>query len=89
MYTFLDGLDDQLDKIRGDVLQMRPFPTIEQAYTHVRREAIRQTVMITGGTNDTLGAILASKGFKEGKVASSYTGFLSPSSGKFGASSKP
>ena len=67
MYTFLDGLDDQLDKIRGDVLQMRPFPTIEQAYAHIRREAIRQTVMITGGTNDTLGAILASKGFKARK----------------------
>ena len=29
VYTFLDGLDDQLDKIRGDVLQMHPFLTIE------------------------------------------------------------
>ena len=89
VYIFLDGLDDQLDKIRGDVLQMHPFPTIEQAYTHVRREAIQKTVMITGRTNDTLGEVLASKGFKVGKVASSCTGFLSLGSGKFRASSKP
>ncbi|KAK2989526.1 hypothetical protein RJ640_001935 [Escallonia rubra] len=26
VYTFLDGLDDHLDKIRGDVLQIKPFP---------------------------------------------------------------
>jgi len=31
VYVFLDGLDDRLDKSRGDILQMRPFPTIEQA----------------------------------------------------------
>lgn len=37
VYIFLDGLDDRLDKIRSDVLQLQPFPTIEQAYAHVRR----------------------------------------------------
>ena len=31
VYTFLDGLDDRLDNIRSDVLQMRPFPSIEQS----------------------------------------------------------
>jgi hypothetical protein len=36
VYSFLDGLDDKLDNIRSDILQMRPFPTIEQAYAHVR-----------------------------------------------------
>ncbi|KAK2991229.1 hypothetical protein RJ640_018312 [Escallonia rubra] len=41
VYTFLDGLDDRLDKIRGDVLQIKPFPTVEQAYVHVRREDLR------------------------------------------------
>lgn len=35
VYIFLDGLDDRLNKIRGDVLQMHPFPTIKQAYAHV------------------------------------------------------
>ncbi|RVW97991.1 hypothetical protein CK203_029056 [Vitis vinifera] len=29
VYIFLDGLDDWLDKIRSDVLQICPFPTIE------------------------------------------------------------
>ncbi|PNX97393.1 hypothetical protein L195_g020622, partial [Trifolium pratense] len=42
VYVFLDGLDDRLDKIRSDVLQLQPFPTVEQAYAHVRREDIRQ-----------------------------------------------
>ncbi|KAK6923031.1 Retrotransposon Copia-like, N-terminal [Dillenia turbinata] len=32
VYIFLDGLDDRLDKIRADVLQTQPFPTVEQAY---------------------------------------------------------
>ena len=42
VYTFFDGLDDRLDKIRGDVLQIQPFSTVEQAYAHVRREDLRQ-----------------------------------------------
>ncbi|RVW79171.1 Retrovirus-related Pol polyprotein from transposon TNT 1-94 [Vitis vinifera] len=46
VYIFLDGLGDRLDKIRSDVLQIRLFPTIEQAYAHVRREEIRQAVML-------------------------------------------
>ena len=29
VYTFLDGLDDWLDKIRSDVLRIHPFPTVE------------------------------------------------------------
>ena len=44
VYVFLDGLDNRLDKIRGDVLQLHPFPTVEQAYAHIRREVSRQTV---------------------------------------------
>ena len=41
VYTFLDGLDDRIDNIRSNVLQMRLFPLIEQAYAHVHREALR------------------------------------------------
>lgn len=48
VYTFLDGLDDKLDHIRSDVLQLYPFPTVEQAYAHVRRETNRQAVMVAG-----------------------------------------
>lgn len=52
-----------LDNIRSDVLQMKPFPTVEQAYAHVRREALRQAVM-TDNSNELSGAVLASKGLK-------------------------
>ena len=38
VYIFLDGLDDRLDLVRSDVLHLKPFPSIEQAYAHVRRE---------------------------------------------------
>ncbi|RVW42603.1 Retrovirus-related Pol polyprotein from transposon TNT 1-94 [Vitis vinifera] len=66
VYVFLDGLDDRLDKIRDDVLQVRPFPTVEQAYAHVRREALRQSVMITGSADAVSSAVLATKGLKLG-----------------------
>ncbi|XP_078156096.1 uncharacterized protein LOC144551872 [Carex rostrata] len=41
VYTFLDGLDDRLDNVRADVLQMNPFPTVEQSFVRVRREEMR------------------------------------------------
>ena len=69
VYIFLDGLDDRLDKIRSDVLQLQSFPTVEQAYAHVRREDIRQAVMMTG-MEATTGAVMASKGVKTGKQQS-------------------
>lgn len=79
VYVFLDGLDDRLDNIRSDVLHMQPFPTVEQAYAHVRREALRQVVMNTGDHELTPGAVLASRGLKLGPSApsgsaSSHTG---------------
>ena len=48
VYVLLDGLDDKLDNIRSDVLQLHPFPTVEQAYAYVRREALRRAVMNAG-----------------------------------------
>ena len=51
VYTFLEGMDDHLDKIRGDVLQIQSFPTVEQAYAQVRREVVRQAVMLTETKN--------------------------------------
>lgn len=81
VYTFLDGLDDRLDNIRSDVLQMRPFPSIEQAYAHVRREALRQAVMSAGDPDLTSGAVLTTKGLKlspalssSGAASSQHTG---------------
>ncbi|KAK6947280.1 hypothetical protein RJ641_000753 [Dillenia turbinata] len=56
-------LDDKLDKIRSDVFQLQPFPTVEQAYAYVRREDIRQSVMLSQSDNVTAAAMI-SKGTK-------------------------
>jgi hypothetical protein len=87
VYTFLDGLDDRLDNIRGDILQMKPFPTVEQAYAHVRREAVRQAVMISGDSIDNPEAVLTSKGFRPGQSSSAKS--LSLDNGKHGSGSRP
>ncbi|GAV78534.1 hypothetical protein CFOL_v3_22000 [Cephalotus follicularis] len=47
VYLFLEGLDDRLVNVCADVLQMQPFPTVEQAYARVRREELRQAVMLS------------------------------------------
>lgn len=63
VYLFLDGLDDRLDNVRADVLQMQPFPTVEQAYARVRREDMRQAVMMAH-TDTTNAAAMVSHGRK-------------------------
>ncbi|XP_078153858.1 uncharacterized protein LOC144549001 isoform X4 [Carex rostrata] len=69
VYTFLDGLDDRLDNVRADVLQMSPFPTVEQAYARVRREATRQEIMMKGGKDITHESVaMVSKGYKQPMV---------------------
>lgn len=65
VYTFLDGLDDRLDNIRASVLQMSPFPTVEQAYGVIRREAIRQSVMLKGEEDVVQNSMaMVSRGYK-------------------------
>ncbi|XP_078161983.1 uncharacterized protein LOC144557297 [Carex rostrata] len=44
--VFLDGLDNRLDHVRARVLQVQPFPTVEEAFALVRKEEIRQKVML-------------------------------------------
>jgi hypothetical protein len=61
VYMFLDGLDDRLDHVRSDILRMKPFPSIEQAYAHIRREDLRQFVMVSGAEAVTSGAVMAIK----------------------------
>jgi stress response protein SCP2 len=68
VYVFLDRLDDRLDKIRIDVLQLQPFPTVEQAYAYVRREDTRQSVMLT--TNG--GPIASVMAIRGGKLVHYY-----------------
>lgn len=65
VYTFLDGLDDRLDKVRSDVLMMNSFPSVKQAYAHVRREDSRHAVMLTDGDAALPpGGALATRGAK-------------------------
>ena len=63
VYVFLDGLDERLDRVRSDVLQMKPFPTVEQAYAQVWREDTRQSVMLTN-TELISSPILLSQGLR-------------------------
>jgi gag-polypeptide of LTR copia-type len=46
---FLDGLDDRLDQVRANVLQVQPFPTVDEVFAIVRKEEVRQTVMMNKG----------------------------------------
>lgn len=46
MYTFLDGIDDRLEKIRADVLQIQPFLMMEQVYAQVRREDLKHYALM-------------------------------------------
>lgn len=66
VYTFLDGLDDTLDGMRAQVVLLSPFPTIEQAYGYIRREATRQGIMIKGIESNSVAMV--SKGYKFGKT---------------------
>ena len=43
---FLDGLDNRLDHVRARVLQVQPFPTVEETFALVRKEEMRQKVML-------------------------------------------
>ena len=67
VYIFIHKLDDRLDLVRSNVLRLKPFPSIEQAYAHVRREDLRQPVMISGAEVVTSGAVMATKGVRYGQ----------------------
>ena len=67
LYQFLAGVHDSLDKERRDLLLRDPIPTVEEAYSHVRREIIRRGIMkgesSSGYVNPSdSGVGLASKG---------------------------
>ena len=43
---------------------MKPFPSIKQAYAHIRREDLRQSVMVSGAKAVTSGVVMAIKGMR-------------------------
>jgi hypothetical protein len=61
---------------------MRPFPSIEQAYAHVRREALQQSVMSSGEPEVNPGPVLATKGLKLNPAPSHVGATSSPHQGK-------
>ncbi|KAM1669548.1 hypothetical protein ACFX2K_043644 [Malus domestica] len=48
VYAFLAGLDDVFDKVRSDILITQPLPSVEEAFSVVRREAQRHATMMGG-----------------------------------------
>jgi hypothetical protein len=70
VYTFLDGLDDALDGVRAQVVLLKPFPTVPEAYGYVRREAIRQGVMLKEGNTSSLAMV--ARGFKPKEVTHTF-----------------
>ncbi|KAL6322495.1 hypothetical protein AAG906_009794 [Vitis piasezkii] len=85
VYTFLGELDDWLDKIQANVLQIQPFPTKEQAYAQVRREDLRQSIMMMNEDTISGGAMLSRGGQKPQHQLS----FQTPSNGKPNTATKP
>ena len=64
VYTFLDGLDDWMDKIQSDILLIWPFFIVEQAYSQAWREETRQAVMLSGNSEAISSTAMISKGHK-------------------------
>ncbi|RVW60435.1 Retrovirus-related Pol polyprotein from transposon RE1 [Vitis vinifera] len=85
--TYFNGSDaTQVYELRrSDVLQLKPFPTLEQAYAHVRREAVRQAVMTANNGEEAVGAVLASRSLKQGPSTTANSLSLN---GKFNSVSK-
>lgn len=55
MYAFLAVLDDIFDKVRSDILQTQPLPSVEYVFSIVRREAQRHATMMGGSTMSNQG----------------------------------
>jgi hypothetical protein len=74
-----------IDLTRAGVISSRCARSLRlNKLAHVRREAVRQAVMIFGDSTDTPGDVLAAKGVKHGQSNLSSYRFLSLNSGKPG-----
>ncbi|VFQ73703.1 unnamed protein product [Cuscuta campestris] len=82
LYQFLAGINDGLYKERRDLLNQDPLPTVEQAYTQIRREVIKRGIMGAdsplGNSPSEIGSSLATKGRPENPRArkDSKTNFI-------------
>lgn len=63
MYRFLGGINKELDSIRSDLLAMDPSPSLETAYSTLRRESVRRRIHLAPNlNNEVFGSGLAIKG---------------------------
>lgn len=46
LFKFLIGLNKNLDDVRGRILSKRPIPSLQEAFTEVRREHSHKKVML-------------------------------------------
>ena len=52
-FDFLQGLNPNLDEVRGRLLGMKPFPTLRELFAEVKREESRKCVMMNPSSQDT------------------------------------
>ena len=52
IYTFLLGLNKDLDEVRERILSIKPLPNVREVFSEVQREETRRKVML-GAPNTT------------------------------------
>jgi hypothetical protein len=59
LHIFFGGLNNRLDNVRSEILRMRQFPSIEEVFGHVRREDVRQGIMVDklGVSNNSMAMV--------------------------------
>lgn len=50
----LQGLNPDLDKVRGRLLETKPFPSLRESFVEVRREESKRRVMMNPSRQDVL-----------------------------------
>lgn len=65
-YVFLAGLNRNLDEVCGRILGRKPFPSIREVFSEVRREEARQKMMLNkfnaGANTEDEASAFASRG---------------------------
>ncbi|XP_042027184.1 uncharacterized protein LOC121774359 [Salvia splendens] len=67
LIKFLTGLNQEYDHIRREILKEQPYPSVEEAYGWVKKEAARQRIMPPAsappiGDSSGIGSVDASSG---------------------------
>ena len=53
VFDFLQGLNSDLDEVRGRLLGTKPLPSLREVFAEVRREESRKRVMLTANDSHT------------------------------------